>query len=113
MDQNLLEMFKKRATSNKILFGGLSLSLFLTLVVVLMLTFLPFGKDVFNQLFPKPPAKAFSLPTTRIPSYVIGGGGREGTESESLAVTNNAVYIGGGLEHPSGGIGDIKFMGPY
>lgn len=37
---------------------GLSLSLFLALLVIIILAFLPFGKDIYNQLFPKPASQA-------------------------------------------------------
>ena len=49
---------KKFIYSKKGLTFVLSLILGSVLTVLIFLNFLPFGKDIFNQLFPKPPSKA-------------------------------------------------------
>lgn len=47
-----------RRNNKNLLLVGLSLSLFLALVVIIILGSLPFGKDIYNQLFPKPASQA-------------------------------------------------------
>src|SRR3990170_2506003 len=49
---------KKFIFSKKGLTFVLSLILGSVLTVLILFNFLPFGKDIFNQLFPKPPSKA-------------------------------------------------------
>ena len=53
-----MDRIKVDRNNKNLILVGLSLSLFLTLVVVIILISLPFGKDIFNQLFPKPASKA-------------------------------------------------------
>lgn len=61
--------------NNKNLLLVVSLSLFLALVVIIILGSLPFGKDIYNKLFPKPASQAaapteltcsFTGPTTLV-----------------------------------------------
>ena len=45
-------------SSKTLLFIGLSVSLFLTLLVIIILVSFPFGKEIYEKLFPKPASKA-------------------------------------------------------
>src|SRR3972149_4495016 len=87
---------KKFIISKKGLTFVLSLILGSVLTVLILFNFLPFGKDIFNQLFPKPPSKAAtSFPNEPLNGYTI----TDGRVYDIELPNDNIAYIGGQFQH--------------
>src|SRR3989344_8892202 len=87
---------KKFILSKKGLTFVLSLILGSVLTVLILFNFLPFGKDIFNQLFPKPPSKAAGvIPNEPLVHYTD----TDRYVAEIELPTDDIAYIGGDFTH--------------